>query len=40
MLDIREPEELADAILEEALARQNGCAGDDMSVIVTKIEKR
>ncbi len=38
--DIREPEELADAILEEALARQNGCAGDDMSVIVTKIEKR
>lgn len=38
--DIREPDELADAILEEALARQNGCAGDDMSVIVTKIEKR
>lgn len=38
--DIREPDELADAILEEALARQNGCAGDDMSVIVTRIEKR
>lgn len=38
--DIREPDELADAILEEALARQNGCASDDMSVIVTKIEKR
>lgn len=38
--DIREPDELADAILEEALLRQNGYAGDDMSVIVTKIEKR
>ncbi len=38
--DVREPDELADAILEEALARQNGYAGDDMSVIVTEIQKR
>lgn len=38
--DVREPDELADAILEEALARQNGYAGDDMSVIVTEIQRR